>query len=1089
MNSSLQSFYHLALSEDSFVVDEVSNEYVPQQVTFTLMQQNIQNTNDELGESCQKQSLESVDENCLLLPTVPVDDCPNVHMYKWNEAMSVSELNESSRTRSHAVQNLGKVEGLGCQYSTATDLLPGLYQVQVDHLAYKRFTFHTQLTHEGSACGNFIVEAGEDCDIGSGYDDDSFCRHCLFSSGDSIGDQICDQGESSTDCTLSAEASDVDVLALVNHRHSASFVDQQNLQKAQTYLYTFDIHANQQHVQIEMNHCSTDADGIQLQLYKMDTTEQLQEILNQLEEDAEAASYSLPVALAEGLTGLDLNVSNLNQPRGVCGRFDLSLDTGYYVLAVSNQSIDLDSPVDHVGSNTIYSYQLSMTRMHTLQQGYATGDGLFLDQAQSDWEKHTTSNDEPISRWKVVQTVTQDDDWNNLFRVDVDTDQQIVFHVYDDVRYRQCESRRTFDLTVYPINQQENQGWLMRNQMHTLVEGNHLEATAENYDADHLPVAELNQLKPCFQKVVVNLSQGSYLVGLKMLADAESFLWTRQPYLMQVYLPSYCGNGTVDEMEECDDGNTDNDDGCSKECFVEETCQTGECTTCGNGIIEEGEACDDGNQVHNDTCNLFCQKTEHVIMHSLYNTSDSLYYIHDETQTTYMNQADYCALKDETLEEDNEEAREIQSMDTDQLFGNEKRYYITLSPQSSLEVKLCTQNHSENADQLPGQTLDWNTQDLKVKLHLYDLSETQAEEGNPNLVECVLPDYTHSTTDQQALKICNHSDGNSMTEDHLSDFAETDRPSLTISSVQAGDLEQCVLYRWENLNQSDGKKSMILKVMPQLDRLQQHVYRRPKIDYHMSVKIWRDLKQTWTVNTDLLKDFYDTYQNTPLEDLSLENYLSIIRQYSNVYHEQLAEGEDVLYRVQWDPSVNSSDVFEMRTFSTPQVSFQQPIDPFVCPFNTFTQIVAYQSMTEDEDVSCQNTYPIAQQACDWNQWSFTANQEYFILVRQIERNETFVGEALFSTQLRSIFTAEVDEDEQRQGCGNGRVDRGEECDFMRTPDTCSKHCHCIYGYANYDELSSNVEVSTLNGLTELTTDDPDTPFELCKTNELSDVGQ
>ena len=67
----------------------------------------------------------------------------------------------------------------------------------------------------------------------------------------------------------------------------------------------------------------------------------------------------------------------------------------------------------------------------------------------------------------------------------------------------------------------------------------------------------------------------------------------------------------------CDDGNTDNNDGCSSTCIVEDgySCsRTGStsstpdtCTSlCGNGALEAVnayvEACDDGNLVNNDGC-------------------------------------------------------------------------------------------------------------------------------------------------------------------------------------------------------------------------------------------------------------------------------------------------------------------------------------------------------------------------------------------------------------------------------------------------------------------------------------------------------
>ena len=53
-----------------------------------------------------------------------------------------------------------------------------------------------------------------------------------------------------------------------------------------------------------------------------------------------------------------------------------------------------------------------------------------------------------------------------------------------------------------------------------------------------------------------------------------------------------CGNGILDPGEDCDDGNTQTEDGCSQ-CLAPE---------CGNGRVESGEECDDGNKVDHDTC-------------------------------------------------------------------------------------------------------------------------------------------------------------------------------------------------------------------------------------------------------------------------------------------------------------------------------------------------------------------------------------------------------------------------------------------------------------------------------------------------------
>ncbi len=62
-----------------------------------------------------------------------------------------------------------------------------------------------------------------------------------------------------------------------------------------------------------------------------------------------------------------------------------------------------------------------------------------------------------------------------------------------------------------------------------------------------------------------------------------------------------CGDGAIQhEVEECDDGNTNNGDGCSSICVRE---------YCGDWITQSelGEECDDGNLMNNDRCNIKCK--------------------------------------------------------------------------------------------------------------------------------------------------------------------------------------------------------------------------------------------------------------------------------------------------------------------------------------------------------------------------------------------------------------------------------------------------------------------------------------------------
>ena len=73
----------------------------------------------------------------------------------------------------------------------------------------------------------------------------------------------------------------------------------------------------------------------------------------------------------------------------------------------------------------------------------------------------------------------------------------------------------------------------------------------------------------------------------------------------------FCGNGIVEAGEECDNKNSV---GCSANCKVDAgfECRgtNSNCyrknPVCGNNVIEVGEACDDGNTVSGDGCSQFC---------------------------------------------------------------------------------------------------------------------------------------------------------------------------------------------------------------------------------------------------------------------------------------------------------------------------------------------------------------------------------------------------------------------------------------------------------------------------------------------------
>ncbi|HEY8926995.1 MAG TPA: DUF4215 domain-containing protein [Polyangia bacterium] len=79
--------------------------------------------------------------------------------------------------------------------------------------------------------------------------------------------------------------------------------------------------------------------------------------------------------------------------------------------------------------------------------------------------------------------------------------------------------------------------------------------------------------------------------------------------------PGNCGNGQHDDGEECDDHNTNDGDGCTRLCQVEQGyhCEeTGPCDPpkCGDGVLAASESCDDGNTNDNDGCSANCKEVD-----------------------------------------------------------------------------------------------------------------------------------------------------------------------------------------------------------------------------------------------------------------------------------------------------------------------------------------------------------------------------------------------------------------------------------------------------------------------------------------------
>lgn len=86
----------------------------------------------------------------------------------------------------------------------------------------------------------------------------------------------------------------------------------------------------------------------------------------------------------------------------------------------------------------------------------------------------------------------------------------------------------------------------------------------------------------------------------------------QDPGLFDGSVDNPCGNGTVEGLEECDDGNREDGDGCGQSCASEPgyTCDgsPSQCaTSCGDGVRAASEACDDGDADAGDGCDESCQ--------------------------------------------------------------------------------------------------------------------------------------------------------------------------------------------------------------------------------------------------------------------------------------------------------------------------------------------------------------------------------------------------------------------------------------------------------------------------------------------------
>jgi cysteine-rich repeat protein len=106
-----------------------------------------------------------------------------------------------------------------------------------------------------------------------------------------------------------------------------------------------------------------------------------------------------------------------------------------------------------------------------------------------------------------------------------------------------------------------------------------------------------------FAMQTTGLTAGTYnLMAVSTSSDGSIISPESSPLMFELIdtLPSapVCGDGVVETPEVCDDGNTDDGDGCSSLCELE---------GCGDGVVTAPEQCDDGNLINGDACDDTCQ--------------------------------------------------------------------------------------------------------------------------------------------------------------------------------------------------------------------------------------------------------------------------------------------------------------------------------------------------------------------------------------------------------------------------------------------------------------------------------------------------
>ena len=101
---------------------------------------------------------------------------------------------------------------------------------------------------------------------------------------------------------------------------------------------------------------------------------------------------------------------------------------------------------------------------------------------------------------------------------------------------------------------------------------------------------------------------------------------------------SLCGNGLVDQGEDCDLAGANGGEECNANCAYPDS-------LCGNGKAEQNEQCDDGNTAPNDACDASCQLESGTYCGDSVDLNDAAVVTIDGATTTYDGTISSAALK------------------------------------------------------------------------------------------------------------------------------------------------------------------------------------------------------------------------------------------------------------------------------------------------------------------------------------------------------------------------------------------------------------------------------------------------------------